>query len=39
MKYIAYPVAIIFLAPAFLLIWLGMILGVIGMAVGESADD
>jgi hypothetical protein len=39
MKYIAYPVAIIFLAPAFLLIWLGVILGVIGLAVGESADE
>jgi hypothetical protein len=39
MKYIAYPVAIIFLVPAFLLVWLGVILGVIGMAVGESADE
>jgi hypothetical protein len=34
-----YCIAILFLVPAFLLIWLGMILGVIGMAVGESADE
>jgi membrane protein implicated in regulation of membrane protease activity len=34
-----YCIAILFLVPAFLLIWLGVILGVIGLAVGESADD
>jgi membrane protein implicated in regulation of membrane protease activity len=34
-----YCIAILFLVPAFLMIWLGVILGVIGLAVGESADE
>lgn len=39
MKYLSFAIAAPFLIAAFVLIWIGVILGVVGMAVGESGND